>query len=197
MIRMALALAAAALLWSGDAQAGLWVFEDDRGVIHVRDYRAHDGYRLYRPKTRPRIPAAAYQETLKSPNVYDGAIVHAGKEHGLSPALVKAVVHVESAFNPKAVSRAGALGLMQLMPDTARSLGVDDPFDPWHNIEGGTRYLRYLMRRNSGDVELALAAYNAGQRAVDHHRGVPPFPETRRFVRRVLSLSQAYDRHFR
>jgi soluble lytic murein transglycosylase len=194
---LALALTAAALLASGEARAGLWVFEDARGVIHVRDYRAHDGYKLYKPSAPAKIPPEAYRETLKAPDVFDGAIAHATREHGLSPGLVKAVVHVESAFNPKAVSRAGALGLMQLMPDTARSLGVDDPFNPWHNIEGGTRYLRYLMRKNRGDVELALAAYNAGQRAVEKHRGVPPFPETRQFVKRVMSLSHAYDRHFR
>ncbi len=194
---LVLALFAGALLASGGARAGLWIYEDERGVIHVRDYRAHEGYRLYRPSQPAEVPPEAYRATLKAPDVYDGAIVHAGREHGVPPALVKAVVHVESAFNPKAVSRAGALGLMQLMPKTARALGVDDPFNPWHNIEGGTRHLRHLMRRNRGDVALALAAYNAGQRAVDEHRGIPPFPETQRFIRRVLSLSQAYDRHFR
>jgi len=106
--------------------------------------------------------------------------------HGMSPALVEAVIRVESAFNPQAVSRKGARGLMQLMPETANALGVQDSFDPRQNIDGGVRHLRRLIDRYPGDLQLALAAYNAGVGAVDSHGGIPPYPETQQYVRRVL-----------
>jgi len=102
------------------------------------------------------------------------------------PILVAAIVEAESEFNPRAVSRRGAQGLMQLMPGTASSLQVSDSFDPYENIEGGVRHLRRLMDRYRGDLPLVLAAYNAGEQAVLVYRGVPPFPETRRYVSRIL-----------
>jgi len=107
------------------------------------------------------------------------------------------VIHAESRFHPKAVSRAGARGLMQLMPATADELGVDDPFDAWQNIEGGTRYLGQLVRRFEGDIHLALAAYHAGAANVQRYGGVPPYRETRRYVKRVLTLYRRYDADFR
>jgi soluble lytic murein transglycosylase-like protein len=110
----------------------------------------------------------------------------AARRHGLDPALVLAVVKVESAFRPQAVSPKGAQGLMQLMPPTARDLGVEDAFDPEQNLDGGARYLRQLLIRYKGDVKRALAAYNAGPGAVDRHKGIPPYRETRQYVRRVL-----------
>jgi soluble lytic murein transglycosylase-like protein len=110
----------------------------------------------------------------------------AARRHGLDPALVLAVVKVESAFRPQAVSPKGAQGLMQLMPPTARDLGVEDAFDPEQNLDGGARYLRQLLIRYKGDVRRALAAYNAGPGAVDRHKGIPPYRETRQYVRRVL-----------
>lgn len=108
--------------------------------------------------------------------------------HGLDPDLVTALVRVESCFDPRARSSAGALGLMQLMPATARALGVGDPFDVAENLEGGSRYLARMLARHGGDLELALAAYNAGPGAVARHGGVPPYPETRRYVERVQRL---------
>ena len=110
----------------------------------------------------------------------------AARRHGLDPALVLAVVKVESAFQPQAVSPKGAQGLMQLMPPTARDLGVEDAFDPEQNLDGGARYLRQLLIRYKGDVKRALAAYNAGPGAEDRHNGIPPYRETRQYVRRVL-----------
>ena len=110
----------------------------------------------------------------------------AAERHQLPESLVAAVISVESEFNPRAVSRRGAIGLMQLMPSTAAMLGVRDAFDPRQNIDGGARHLRDLIDRFSGDVTLALAAYNAGAQNVLKHRGVPPYPETRAFVTRVL-----------
>jgi hypothetical protein len=108
------------------------------------------------------------------------------REYGVSPALVEAVVRTESGFDPAAVSPRGAGGLMQLMPKTAAALGVQDRFDPRESIRGGVRHLRYLLDRYRGRVALALAAYNAGEAAVDAHRGVPPYPETQQYVQRVL-----------
>jgi soluble lytic murein transglycosylase-like protein len=108
------------------------------------------------------------------------------RRHGLDPALVLAVASVESAFRPKAVSPKGALGLMQLMPATATSLGVADAFDPETNLEGGSRYLAELIALYGGDLTKALAAYNAGPGAVKRHGGVPPYRETRAYVKKVL-----------
>jgi hypothetical protein len=106
--------------------------------------------------------------------------------HGVAPKLVAAIVAVESQFNPRAVSRKGAEGLMQLMPATAAYLDVEDPFDPRDNIDGGVRHLKRLMKRFHNDLPLVLAAYNAGEQAVINHRGIPPYRETRQYVVRVL-----------
>jgi len=119
---------------------------------------------------------------------YRDEIREVAQRHGLDPALVESVIRVESAFNPTAVSRKGAQGLMQLMPQTASSLGVRDAFDPRQNIEGGVRHLRYLLGRYPGSLPLALAAYNAGEGAVNASRGIPPYAETQQYVRRVMEL---------
>jgi soluble lytic murein transglycosylase-like protein len=119
-------------------------------------------------------------------NALERLAVAAAHRHGLDPELVLAVVGVESAFKPDAVSPKGARGLMQLMPATAASLGVEDSFDPEENLDGGTRHLGTLLELYDGDVERALAAYNAGEGAVARHGGIPPFRETREYVRKVL-----------
>ena len=116
--------------------------------------------------------------------------IAAARRHSLDPDLVQAVVAVESGFRPDAVSPKGAQGLMQLMPYTARALGVKDTFDPAANLDGGTRYLRALLARYNGDVSRALAAYNAGEGAVARHGGVPPYPETLAYVRKVLERAK-------
>ncbi len=110
--------------------------------------------------------------------------------HGLAPELLSAVVQVESGGDPQAVSRAGARGLMQLMPDTARLLGVWDSFDPALNLDGGARYLKSMLERYEGDLDKALGAYNAGPGAVDRHNGVPPYAETQRYVEKVRQVMQ-------
>lgn len=123
---------------------------------------------------------------------YADEVVAAATRHGIDPAFVRAIIHAESAFNPNAISRVGAQGLMQLMPATAERFGVDDPFTPAQNIEGGTRYLAWLTARFNGDTRLAAAGYNAGEGAVDRYGGVPPYEETQRFVERVGILHQRY-----
>jgi soluble lytic murein transglycosylase-like protein len=112
--------------------------------------------------------------------------IQAARRHGVDPDLVLAVISVESAFRKDAVSPKGAQGLMQLMPGTARELGVKDAFDPAQNLDAGTRYLNELIRKFKGDLKLAIAAYNAGPNAVKRHRGVPPYRETRKHVEKVL-----------
>jgi len=124
---------------------------------------------------RPLPAAIAYNET----------IAEAADLYRLDPNLIRAIIRAESAFNPFAVSRAGAQGLMQLMPAVAEELNVLDPFDPRQNIFGGARYLRWLLDRNHGNLDLAVASYNAGPGAVDRYNGIPPFRETRNYVKKV------------
>jgi len=123
-------------------------------------------------------------------------IQEAATTHGLSPSLIRAVIQTESRFNPLAVSRVGAQGLMQLMPTTARHVGIENPFDPRENILGGTKYLSTLLDRFKGNTARALAAYNAGPTVVARHRGLPPYRETQGYVRKIQKLVQNTDAEF-
>lgn len=123
---------------------------------------------------------------------YQAEIAAAVREFGVEEAIVRAIIHAESAYRYNAVSRAGAQGLMQLMPATARRFGVSNSFDPAQNIRGGVQYLAWLLKRFNGDLTLAAAGYNAGEGAVDRHGGVPPYSETRRYVQRVAMLADRY-----
>jgi len=162
-------------LWSYPLCAGhLYTYVDKRGVLHITDF--------WRGGSAP-VRAAA----LPPPSL-EGIIQQASQEQGLDPSLVKAIIQVESGFNPGALSPKGAMGLMQLMPDTARLYGVKDPWDIAQNVRAGTAYLRDLIQYFNGDLKKALAAYNAGPKAVRDYGGVPPFPETQKYVRDVLSL---------
>ena len=178
--------------------AAVYRYIDDRGVIHFTNVPGDDRYEwiatsraAIRERQRERHAVEAPAE-----DVYDHLIVRVARDNRVEPALVKAVIAAESNFEPWAVSRAGAQGLMQLMPATARRLGVRDPFHPTENVEGGTRYLRTMLDRY-GDLRRALAAYNAGARAVDRYQGIPPYAETRAYVVRVLNYYRGYDDEFR
>lgn len=125
---------------------------------------------------------------------YRDLIRQAANRHGIDPAMIKAIIMAESSFNPNAVSSRGAQGLMQLMPQTAESLGVVNAFDPGKNIDAGARYFRWLLKQCRGDVQMALAAYNAGLQNVKNHNGVPPFKTTVRYVEKVLTYYEHYKR---
>ncbi|WP_051219698.1 lytic transglycosylase domain-containing protein [Rheinheimera baltica] len=125
---------------------------------------------------------------------YNRLISNAASENKLDPALIRAVIHAESSFRPSVISRKGAIGLMQLMPETATQLGVDDATLPEQNIAGGSRYLANLLKQHNGDLTLALAAYNAGASNVKKYNGIPPFAETKAYVERVAILHKRYQR---
>ncbi len=128
---------------------------------------------------------------------YDNYILAVSKRYDVDPALVKAVIHIESAFNPNATSWVGAQGLMQLMPGTAKRYGVEDAYDPEDNIRGGVQYLKMLLNRYEGKYRLALAAYNAGEDVVDRHYQIPNYKETMAYVEKVEKAYQAYQKKFR
>jgi len=137
-------------------------------------------------------PGVNFGTVRLNTQAYSTEIAAAAREFGVEEAVVRAVIHAESAFNPTALSRAGAQGLMQLMPGTARRFGVSDAYDAGQNIRGGVQYLSWLLRRFKGDLSLAAAGYNAGEGAVDRNGGVPPYSETQYYVKRVAQLAERY-----
>jgi soluble lytic murein transglycosylase len=188
----AAALVACALWIAAGASAGsLYRYVDDRGVIHYTNISYDRRYQPVRPPGGFRWTAV----TRSGGRRFDPLIQQAARDAGIPPALVKAVIHAESAFNESAISKKGAIGLMQLMPGTARELGVVQPFRPEENVRGGSRYLRRLHDRY-GSWTYTLAAYNAGPTAVDRHRGIPPYAETQQYVRRVLGYYRRYHGDF-
>ena len=170
------------ILW-GYASADIYEYVDENGVHHFTNVAPDSRYRLIiKEKVRAN----------RKFSEFDPIIHRASKRYGLDSHLVKALVRAESDFDSQAVSYKGALGLMQLMPYTARNLGVFDPLNPQQNIVGGIRYLRQLLARFDGNIPLALAAYNAGPEQVNRYNGIPPFEETRSFVDRVLKFYRQY-----
>jgi len=192
--RFAALLGVTLLVLASHALAGnrIFTFTDEDGVTHFTNVPRDQRYRPLDDSDTGRFR----MQRVPRQWIYDGLIGLTAREHQLQPALVKAVIAAESNFDPDAVSRKGAQGLMQLMPETAAALGVADPLHPLENVRGGSRYLRLMIDRY-GDLERALAAYNAGPTAVDHYGGVPPYPETRDYVRRVLTYYRQYHGDFR
>lgn len=137
-------------------------------------------------------PGVDFHTLRLNTSAYSDEIRKAARQYGVEEAVVRAVIHAESAFNPNALSRVGAQGLMQLMPATAQRFGVGNPFDAGQNIQGGVKYLAWLLKRFNGDLTLAAAGYNAGEGAVDKYNGVPPYKETQRYVQRVGVLAERY-----
>jgi soluble lytic murein transglycosylase-like protein len=131
----------------------------------------------------------------QQPSAFDQLIAEVAERHDVDPTLVKAMIKIESNFDPSAVSHAGAKGLMQLMDGTAEMLGVTDSFDPIQNVEGGVKFIKFLLGRYQNDETLALAAYNAGPGAVDRYQGIPPYEETQKYVTRVLQVREAFCNH--
>ena len=170
------------------AKADIYLYIDHEGVLHFTNTPTSGKYKVYMPEPSHR------PVVLSSVKSYDDVISEAAKRNGLSTSLLKALIHVESYFNPRAVSKKGAMGLMQIMPENLSLLNIDDPFDPWENIMGGAAYLRAMLERFSGQLPLALAAYNAGPTAVEKYNDIPPYPETRSYVRKVLRFFHLYQR---
>ena len=174
----------AGLIWAAHAEADTYRLIDGDGIVHLTNAPTDPRYRGLPIVSGTSTGWLRMSETSRG--LYGTEIREIASRHGVDPTLVESVIRAESAFNPAAVSRAGARGLMQLMPKTAVALGVRDSFNPRENIEGGVRHLRYLLDRYPGNVALAVAAYNAGEGAVDAHRGIPPYAETQQYVQRVL-----------
>jgi soluble lytic murein transglycosylase-like protein len=137
-------------------------------------------------------PGVDFGRVRLNTDAYRDEIAAAARQHGVDEAIVRAIIHAESAYNPNALSRAGAQGLMQLMPATARRFGVSNAFDASQNIQGGVQYLAWLLKRFNNNLTLAAAGYNAGEGAVDKYDGVPPYNETQRYVQRVGVLAERY-----
>ena len=166
--------------------ADIYKYVDANGVVHFTNTPTSNQYKLYLKERR--APATM---TVAAGN-FGPIISRHAAAFRLEEALVRAVIKAESGYNPRAVSKKGALGLMQLMPDTAKLMKVGDPLDVEENIRGGSRYLRLMLDEFNGDLDLALAAYNAGPNAVRRHGGIPPYEETRTYVDRVKTYMQNY-----
>jgi hypothetical protein len=184
-----IALAAVVAVAGTPARADVYTRINSKGVLEATNVPAspHDFKLAYRSKGTV-VHSAGFRLRASANREFDHHIEAAAALHGVSRELVRTIIQVESAFDSLAVSTAGARGLMQLMPATARRFGVADSFDPRQNIFGGTRYLRVLLDTYGGDVSLSAAAYNAGETAVARYNGIPPYPETQGYVRRVNAL---------
>ncbi len=183
------------IAWTAQSGADIYRYEDDEGIVHFTDAPTDKRFKIFMrdlKKDRELRTKLKYASSV-NPAEYEQLIKNCADKYGVSTSLVKAVIHAESGYNPNAVSSKGASGLMQLMPGTAKSLNVADRFNPKDNVEGGVKYLRFLLDTFRGDVSLALAAYNAGLSKVAKYGGIPPYNETRTYVNRVLSYMQTYQ----
>jgi soluble lytic murein transglycosylase len=180
------------LLWPVVSGADIYRFVDGEGVVHYSNTQPDEKFSLYLregPKAAPRAPASA----IPGASWMTGYVDRFSRANDLPPALVHAIIKAESNGQRKAVSPKGAKGVMQLMPFTSKRLRVADPFDPIENIDGGIRYIKELLVTFEGNLTNTVAAYNAGPAAVRKYGGVPPYQETRLYVRRVMDLYRQYS----
>jgi soluble lytic murein transglycosylase-like protein len=178
------------------ASAKIYLYIDEQGVRHYTDTPDSNLYRLLvlRPQDRTASGDRYDARLLARATQFDAIIEHAASAAAVEPNLLRAVIVVESGFNVRAMSKRGAMGLMQLMPATAARFGISDSFDPSQNVSAGARYLKFLLNRFGQNLSLALAAYNAGEDAVDRNGGqIPPFTETMAYVPRVLKIFRMLD----
>lgn len=176
--------------------ADIYKFEDDEGVLHFTDAPTDHRFKIFMRdirKDKQLRTTFKMASCARNPEEFESIINACALEYGVDKSLVKAVIHAESGYNPNAVSSKGAQGLMQLMPKTAQGLKVSNSFDPAENIRGGVRYLKFLLETFKGDVNLALAAYNAGLSRVAQYGGIPPYTETRNYVAKVLNYRKSYQ----
>ena len=177
------------------SEAGIYKYEDERGVIHFTNCPRDPQFKLYirDSKEDPGVPGSRSASIyIKDTNYYDALITELCEKYQVDFALIKAIIRAESGFNPIAVSRKGARGLMQLMPETASRVNVSNPFNPRENVEGGVRHFKYLLSLFNNDLKLSLAAYNAGENLVSQLGVIPPYRETIEYVQRVLDFYQSY-----
>ncbi len=177
------------------SEAAIYVMMDANGVYHFTNVPTSSGYHLYTPgytsrSRREKKDLLGVSRRRKAR--YEALIRRYARKYGVEPALIKAIIHAESQFNPYAISKKGARGLMQLMPETARDLAVRNVFDPEENIRAGVVYFKRLLSKFKGDLRLSLAAYNAGPHLVASRGKVPSFRETRNYVKKVLTYYRQY-----
>src|SRR4030042_2505609 len=182
------------LLMTNVSSAGIYRYEDENGVVHFTNCPRDPKFVLYLRESKDDVGEEEGPSSIstKDSGNYDSLISEFSKKYQVDFALIKAIIRTESGFNPRAVSRKGAKGLMQLMPATAQRMNVSNIFSPRENIEGGVRYFKYLLSLFNDDLRLSLAAYNAGENVVGELRSIPPYRETADYVKRVLSYYQSY-----
>ena len=178
------------LAFASPVSADIYKYLDTEGVLHLTNVPTQTGVKYTLIMREKRV--LLNRKLAQNISQYDELIKKASGKYNVEPALVKAIIKAESNFNHRAVSPKGAKGLMQLMPATASHLQVQDSFHPENNIEGGVKYVRYLLNFFNGNLPLALAAYNAGENAVVKYGGIPPYRETQTYVRRVLSYLERF-----
>jgi soluble lytic murein transglycosylase-like protein len=185
-----LLLSMSCLICAPGAVAEIYRYVDNNGTVHLTDRPTHDGYQLvqFNPKKKP-VSRINFRDKEANRERFSDKIAEVANQYQVPEALLHAVITIESVYDPDATSRAGAVGLMQLMPATARRYGVYNRRNPTANLTGGTRYLKDLLIRFDNNIELALAGYNAGETAVEKYGNqIPPYDETQEYVRKVLKL---------